>query len=53
MPGTLALVEALVVSVFAYQYRKKPSRHIGEALSVIWLLNIANVAFAVFFWGGL
>ncbi len=53
LPGTLALVEALTVAVGAYQYRKERSRHVGEALSVIWLFNIADVVFVLFFWGGL
>lgn len=53
LPGTLALVEALVVGVLAYRSRKEPLRYVGEAASLMWLFIIANIVFVVFFWGGL
>jgi hypothetical protein len=50
LPLTLAIIEALVV---AYGYRKRRSYHLDNAVNVVWLFNVANVAFVIFFWGGL
>ena len=52
-PGTLAIVEAVVVGLLANQYRKDRLIHVGGAVTIVWLFNIANVVFVIFFWGGL
>jgi hypothetical protein len=52
LPAILLLVEVSVVASLLYwNWGQRPSQ-IGSALPVIWLSNLANVIFVVFFWGG-
>jgi hypothetical protein len=53
LPGILLLIEIGVVASLLYWYRGQRSSQIDTALPVIWLSNLANVIFVVFFWGGL
>jgi hypothetical protein len=53
LPAILLLVEIGVVAALLYWYRGQRPSQVGSTLPVIWLCNLANVVFVVFFWGGL
>jgi hypothetical protein len=53
LPAIVLLVEVGVVASLFYRYQGQRFSHIESALPAIWLCDLINVVFVVFFWGGL